>query len=361
MRTVFRPLRGFLALTVATLLLAPPAWSSPITETLGDGRGTVDWTRGRLVVTGSGAPPDRGSLAQKRLLARRAAIVDGYRQLAELINGVRVDSETVVKDFVIESDDIRTQVSALVKGATAGEERYLSDGTVEVDLTVSLHGPSSLFAAVDFNKKIARPLPQPPADTAADDQPQDEPQTAAKPSAAPTPSARAAAQPTPTPAVDTPPEPTKPSPAPVSKPEVKPSAAAGQPGAVTAPSRPNAAKAPAGGYTGVIIDCRDILVQPAMSPAILDEGGKELYVGKMPIDADMVVNIGIVGYASSLDEALDDDERIGKNPLVIKAKRTSGQYKADVVLSTADTAELLKANETQKFLTQSRVMFILKP
>jgi hypothetical protein len=374
MHTVFRPLRGFLALTVATLLLAPPAWSSPITETVGDGRGTIDWTHGTLTVTGSGAPPDRGSLAQKRLLARRAAVVDGYRQLAEMLNGVRVDSETVVKDFVIASDLIRTQVSALVKGAKTGEPRYLSDGTVEVDLVVSLYGPSSLFAAIDFDHKIAKPLPQPSADTAGTPdetpvasqpepaQPTPEPVKPAPEPAKPTPTARATTQPLPTPAEPTPPELTAPSPAPtpVAKPTAKP--AAGKPGAVTAPARPEAAKnPPAGGYTGVIIDCRDISVQPAMSPAIMDEGGKELYVGKMPIDPDMVINIGIVGYASTLDEAMDNAERIGKHPLILKAKRTSGPYKADVVLSTADTAELLKANDAQKLLTQSRVMFVLKP
>jgi hypothetical protein len=360
MSTVFLPLRGFLALTVATFLMAPAAWSSPITESLGDGRATVDWTKGTLKVTGSGAPPDRGSLAQKRLLANRAAVVDGYRQLAELISGVRVDSETVVKDFVIESDTIKTQVSALVKGAKLGEAQYLSDGTVEVELAVSLYGPSSLFAAIDFDQKIAKPLPAPAETTASDDE---TPTTASKPTAKPDAPKAPKAKPTEEPPVEL----TRPIPSPAPTPEAKPgkpadkpSPAAAKPAAATAPARPPA-KLPEGAYTGVVIDCRDIGVQPAMSPAIMDEGGKELYVGKLPIDPDMVINVGIVGYASNLDEATENEERIGKNPLLIKAKKPSGQYKADVVLSTADAADLVKADEAAKFLAQSRVMFILKP
>ena len=54
--------------------------------------------------------------AQKRLMAVRAAKADAFRQLVEIINGVHVNSETVVKDFVTESDVIKTKVEGLIKG-----------------------------------------------------------------------------------------------------------------------------------------------------------------------------------------------------------------------------------------------------
>ncbi|MBC7541816.1 MAG: hypothetical protein H7338_03715 [Candidatus Sericytochromatia bacterium] len=360
MRISQRTIRGALALTLASLLWAPAALATPVTETLGDGRGTIDWTQGTLIVIGSGAPPDRGSPAQKRLLAKRAAVSDGYRQLAELVNGVRVNSETVVKDFVIESDTIKTQVNALVKGAHAGEPRYLSDGTVEVDVTIALHGPASLFAAVDFDHKIAKPLALTGTDPVAEPPAVPSPRPSAAPAppsaTAPKSPARPGATPTPNPRETAPAELTRAAPKPL------PAAPQAVMAAVTAPVRPNAAANPsAGGYSGVIIDCREISIQPAMNPTIMDEGGHELYVGKLPIDPDQVINVGIVGYSANLDEATANTERIGSNPLILKAKRTSGQYKADVILSTADSTALVNANETQGFLAQSHVLFLMRP
>jgi len=129
------------AVLAVTLLTAVPsanyisarAAGADVTQQLGD-KASVDWTTGTIKVTGSGAPPEKGSPAQKRLMAKRAAQVDGYRQLAEAIEGVHVDSETSVKDFVTESDVIKTRVQALVKGAVVVATRNMSDGSVEVDL-----------------------------------------------------------------------------------------------------------------------------------------------------------------------------------------------------------------------------------
>lgn len=322
MRAIRRLTTLFTALTLTAAL--PAVAAIPLTEMLGGGHGEVNWTSGTLTVTGSGSPPDRGPLGTRRLLAERAAVVDGYRQLAELIHGVRVDAETVVKDFTLESDTIRTQVSALVRGAERVDTRYLADGAVEVDLQVRLHGPSSLFAAVEFNRKIAnpaaKPAQQPPT---AVDAPVTAPPADEKPVA-----------------VETPP------PAPKA-------ASVTAPG----PADPRSGKA----YTGVIVDCREVGLQPAMSPTILDEQGQELYVGHLPIDADHVINVGIVGYATGLEEAKAAKDRVGDHPLVIKAKKAQGSYKADVVLSNADARTLLDAANGTNLLTQSRVMFVLKP
>lgn len=75
---------------------------------------------------------------QQRLMARRAALVDGYRRLAEQVYGLRLDSTTTVRDFVTENDVIRTQVEALVRGAREIETRFTDDGIVEVDVAVTV-------------------------------------------------------------------------------------------------------------------------------------------------------------------------------------------------------------------------------
>lgn len=70
--------------------------------------------------------------AQKRLMARRAAKVDALRNLTETIYGLQIDSQTTVRDFVTQSDLIRSRVSAVIQGAQEIDYRELPDGTAEV-------------------------------------------------------------------------------------------------------------------------------------------------------------------------------------------------------------------------------------
>lgn len=81
---------------------------------------------------------DASAAAQNKLLARRAAEADCYRQLAETVYGLRLTSDTFVRDFVAESDEIRTRVDALVRGVKLGPPRYYEDGTCEVDAEVAV-------------------------------------------------------------------------------------------------------------------------------------------------------------------------------------------------------------------------------
>jgi hypothetical protein len=74
----------------------------------------------------------------QKLMARRAALMDGYRLLLESVEGIRIDSRTTVKDFVTESDQINGQVSGFVRGIQMVDTRYLPDGTCEVDLVLDL-------------------------------------------------------------------------------------------------------------------------------------------------------------------------------------------------------------------------------
>lgn len=76
---------------------------------------------------------------QQRLLAKRAAQVDAYRKLAEIVSGLQIDSQTYVRDFVAESDQIRTGFDTFIKGArVVGEPRYMPDGTCEVDVELTI-------------------------------------------------------------------------------------------------------------------------------------------------------------------------------------------------------------------------------
>lgn len=138
---------------------------SKVSQPIGD-KGLVNFQDGYIEAVGIGAPPEKYyGKPQARPMALRAAQVDGYRNLLEIVQGVKIDSQTSVKDFVVESDSINAQVSGLVKGAAVVNRDYLSDGTVEVTLRMRLVDvvkavlPTSI--ANDQNKGIEKPDPVP--------------------------------------------------------------------------------------------------------------------------------------------------------------------------------------------------------
>ncbi|MBI1871675.1 MAG: LPP20 family lipoprotein [Chlamydiae bacterium] len=76
---------------------------------------------------------------QDKLLAKRAATVDAYRNLAERIKGLQINANTYVRDFVAESDEINTELDTFIKGIrVVGEPRYFEDGSAEVTVEVTL-------------------------------------------------------------------------------------------------------------------------------------------------------------------------------------------------------------------------------
>jgi len=103
--------------------------------------GKVDWTTGVITAVGIGAPPAQpANPAQARAMAERAAQVVAYRNLLEAVKGVRVDSTTLVENFMVTSDVIRTEVNGFVQGAMITDKKYMSDGSVEVTIGMKLTG-----------------------------------------------------------------------------------------------------------------------------------------------------------------------------------------------------------------------------
>lgn len=76
--------------------------------------------------------------AQNKLLAQRAARADAIRKLAERIRGLRITSETTVKDFVTENDTINTAMVAFLSGMKEKKVTHMEDGTCEVVMEVAL-------------------------------------------------------------------------------------------------------------------------------------------------------------------------------------------------------------------------------
>jgi len=113
---------------------------SKVAEQSGD-KGIINYEDGYVEAVGVGAPPERYmGKPNARPMALRAAQVDAYRNLLEIVQGVRIDSNTVVRDFMTESDVIRASVEGLIKGSKVMNKEYLSDGTVEVTVRMNLSG-----------------------------------------------------------------------------------------------------------------------------------------------------------------------------------------------------------------------------
>jgi hypothetical protein len=86
-----------------------------------------------------GLPPAWKNVpARARLMAVRAARVDALRNLTEQVKGLRIRGETYVRDFVAESDQIRTSLDAFIQGVKESDTRYKDDLSVEVDVKVPL-------------------------------------------------------------------------------------------------------------------------------------------------------------------------------------------------------------------------------
>ena len=96
-----------------------------------------------LVIKGTGsgvAPAELKETPQGKLMAERAAFHDAIRNLGENIKGVHITSQSTVRNFITENDEIRTRFESFLQGARKVETRHLDDGTCEVDLEISLEG-----------------------------------------------------------------------------------------------------------------------------------------------------------------------------------------------------------------------------
>ncbi len=76
--------------------------------------------------------------AQNKLLAKRAAEADAYRRLAETIQGLHLTSDTLVRDFVTESDVIRAELDTFIRGARFGTPRWYDDLSCEIDAEITV-------------------------------------------------------------------------------------------------------------------------------------------------------------------------------------------------------------------------------
>jgi hypothetical protein len=88
---------------------------------------TPDWINNSITATGTCAVDITQRPAQAKQMARRGAKLDAMRNLLEQVLGLRIDSQTEVRDMVAESDRINAETSGLIKGFQVVNESFEGD------------------------------------------------------------------------------------------------------------------------------------------------------------------------------------------------------------------------------------------
>ncbi len=255
---------------------------------------------------------------QSRYRAIRAATVVAQRDLLEVLQGITLYGTTTVRDGMLQSDNIRTTVHGILRGAVkCGEKYYPNRGYAEVCMRLYLRGHGGLYDVILPLLKEEGLLPPP------------------RPTFKPKMIPKVMNAPTPVPSATTPTTPSVPK-----KPEV-----------IT----PSKMKNP---YDGVIVDVREFPFRPALVNRILTAQG-EIIFDPSKIVSSILVERGCGGFTNNESKAMALLKTWGaKNPMKIKAIKVLKN--TDVEVGKDDAALIFTSNERTQFLNQARVVFLLK-
>ena len=120
-------------------------------------------------------------------------------------------------------------------------------------------------------------------------------------------------------------------------------------------------------YTGIIIDARGSYpvhgeyvsseISPCFFPQIWDDQMNRIYE-KNNADPAIVESIGLVGYHYSENEA-DYADRIGLDPLYIKATEVYGRNRTDPIIKHKDALKILTVPENVQLLKEGKIVVLL--
>lgn len=101
-----------------------------------------------ILVRGKGIEPEEGTPMQKKFLAERAAVLDGYRKLSERLAGMILSAQTHSGRSMLSMDEVAIETRSYLRGAQIGAVTY-HEGFATVDVKVYIQPRTSMF----FNRK----------------------------------------------------------------------------------------------------------------------------------------------------------------------------------------------------------------
>jgi hypothetical protein len=207
--------------------------------------GSVNWTRGKIKASGlSGSQKNN---IKKPLNCEKAlgdAKIKAHHNLLDAAKAVRVENDVTIGEIAGQNDVIMARLMDMVKQAPVIEQKYLTDGTAEVTVEMSLLGGFSQLVLpleiehvesitpVGSNHKNHRPTPN------------------------------------------------------------------------TTESQPNPKKKI---YSGLIVDARGLNINQVMTPKILDENRQEVY-GPAFVSRELAVQKGLCHYETDITVAQNHEK-----------------------------------------------------
>lgn len=110
-------------------------------------------------------------------------------------------------------------------------------------------------------------------------------------------------------------------------------------------------------WTGILIDLRGLKYRPALFPKVVTEEDKEVYGPGFTQDKELAANGMVAHYRTRLEAV--SAERIGPNPLVVKALSVTGTNKCDPVVTAYDAARIHGTRANLELLSKCKVGFLV--
>lgn len=132
--------------------------------------GHIDWSAGAVRVNGVGTHPaiEDGASPDSPSDIQDVALRVARSNLLETVGAIRINSVSRVADRMVKRMAFREGLIALARNAAITRQEYLSDGTVEIELTMNLTGGFAQFVLPEEIRQVDSVTPVNGAATAAD-------------------------------------------------------------------------------------------------------------------------------------------------------------------------------------------------
>ena len=126
-------------------------------------QGVVDWWESdTLIATGYGAAQNKiNSVKHNRVLAKRAAVMDAYRKLAEQAKTIRITAEKTIGSQIEAGEISSSKIDAVIKGATVLREEYDEYNNCTVVMSVPIYGVTDSVALAALKPAEKKDFPPP--------------------------------------------------------------------------------------------------------------------------------------------------------------------------------------------------------
>jgi len=144
---------GF-TLPLVLLLTTVAVAEEPLIQVLE--KGCINWSTSTAMAKGIGTPgaTDDGNPPVSPSDVIGAACINAQANLMETINAIRINAVSRVADRMAQDPAFSDGLTSLVQNAAITHQEYLSDGTVEIELTMKLSGGFAQFVLPDEIRQV---------------------------------------------------------------------------------------------------------------------------------------------------------------------------------------------------------------